>query len=145
MTDLTATLIIWPPANTRSGAEPGGQLTLLEHFRPVWTLDPDRGRRALRAVALPTQGLATALVLHLAATGREQLIEPLPRPPAPVCLDAGAEHRLFGLFRDTAATLLRFDGCCISDDELRVARQSGFIIELVDLSGQRHRTEGRSR
>ena len=140
-TDLSAALIIWPSANTPAGREPGGHLKLLEHFRPVWLHGLRCPRHAPRAVALPTNGLAAALALHLTATGRGHLVDPIPHPPEPLLLDARATHRLFKLFSGTAATLLRFDGYCIGDDQLLLAQRSGFEIELVDLSG-RARSEG---
>lgn len=141
-TDLTAALIIWPSTNTRAGREPGGHVKLLEDFRPVWVHGFRCPRHTPKAVTLPTNGLATALALHLSATRRGHLVDPMPRPPEPLLLHTRATHRVFRLFSGTAATLLRFDACCIGDDELRLAHRSGFEIELVDLSTRAQRGGG---
>jgi hypothetical protein len=89
-------------------------LDLVEHFRPYW-LVRHKGREIAAVVAAPTCALATGLALA----------SPVAKVEATVAD--------FAAWAGRRVTVLRYEGCVLSDAEVERAREAGVTVEVVDV------------
>lgn len=136
--DRTAVLTIWPTHAAVTGGCAGGQYALRENFRPTWTRTA--GPRTQHSLtSLPEAALVTVLAGHLGADRLARLGVTLPsRCTAPLVLDPATQAAVLRAFAGRSLSLLRYDYCCLRDDELSLARDAGVHLEVWDmLTGER--------
>lgn len=120
----TALLTVWPHNKDRSG----GQAALHEHFRPTW-----RSTRTIMT-AVPDEALLVGFAAHFAAYCSPVSVQ-LPPPRQPLVLTQMQWRRLLAAYTGREATLLRYDGCVINDEQVDAVRACGLHLDVIDILG----------
>lgn len=133
----TTAVLSFSSADDRDGVGGIREVHLLENFRPVWRVLGPEWDAAPPVVAhlgrALASGLATVLVAQGTLFGRTGLLLP-GAPRTPLAMDDEDCLRLYRMFAGSTATLWRFDGCCLDDDEIALAASNGLELEVLDLS-----------